>query len=167
MPEKWVFQVIMRRAVKWGRCISRLSVRCHFFIWNRRCSKLQLEPLAILIILKSGFWKWEYPRSPTFACRMGWESVWRWFRQLGRNGHPWCLCRTSLYTTPTACFNKLSSLRKHIFACLNELCLQTQQIFFYKIYAFSSFVDSLLYNNMAGYAWSQNSVPFQFIQRQP
>ena len=40
---------------KRGRCIRGLSVCCQFFIRNRRCAKLQLAPLAILIILESGF----------------------------------------------------------------------------------------------------------------
>ena len=100
--------------------------------FHRKCAKPQLAPLAILIILKSGFRKTRRGpsnRSLTFDCRMGWKSLWRWFRagRGTRMATPGAPCRTSLYTTPAACFNKLSSQRKHIFACLNAVSSDTHK----------------------------------------
>ena len=53
MPEKWVFQVIMLGQN--GAGVSAGYRGAHTF--HRKCAKLQLTPLAILIILKSGFQK--------------------------------------------------------------------------------------------------------------
>ena len=74
MPEKWVFQVIMLGQN--GAGVSAGYRGAHTF--HRKCAKPQLAPLAILIILKSGFRKTRRGpsnRSLTFDCRMGWKSL--------------------------------------------------------------------------------------------
>ena len=125
MPEKWVFQVIMLGQN--GAGVSAGYRGAHTF--HRKCAKLQLTPLAILIILKSGFQKKpdEVRLTGVSLLIAEWDGkVFEGGFRQARMATPGAPCRTSLYTTPPACFNKLSSQRKHIFACL-KCCIFTHE----------------------------------------